>query len=98
MGWVIRDPRVHIEQFFSKTLHWLLISFSLHITACAVEQFFGNTVYMVTLEVFLPVKKVYEQIVCGCLPSAYHLEHTQSIILIHQFVLQKMIQKCNFQL
>ena len=27
-----------------------------------------------------------------------NLEHTQNKIFIHQFVLQKMIQKCNFQM
>ena len=32
------------------------------------------------------------------LPSKHHVEHAQSNILIDQFVLQKMIQKCNFQM
>ena len=34
--------KVHFEQFFFKMLHSLLISFSLHITGCPVEQFFGK--------------------------------------------------------
>ena len=32
---------VHFELFFFEDLHWLLISFSLHLTRCVVEQFCG---------------------------------------------------------
>ena len=33
--------------FFFRTLHWLLISFTLHITGCAVEQLFHNILCIV---------------------------------------------------
>ena len=35
-----------LNNFFLKKLRWLSISFSLHITDCAVKQHFGNMVHI----------------------------------------------------
>ena len=67
----IQNHKVHPKHFFFKTLHWLLISFSLHITRCAVEQFCRNVVYIANFGSVFPSKKGYEQLVCGCVPTTF---------------------------